>query len=448
VNVELNGKHVVVVGLGSSGLAAARLCVAHGAHVTGTDAKALAELPVEASELGIELVTGGHDGVDFLAADLVIVSPGVPELEVLLPAERAGIEVIGELELASRFVRAPVLCVGGTNGKSTVTTLLAELLRAAGQSVFCGGNLGTPLSAAVGGTYDAAVVEVSSFQLERVPTFHPAVSVLLNITEDHLDRYPSFEVYARAKGNAFAQQGPDDLAVVPAGDSLCEAEARRGLGRLVRFGAGGDYQIGGHCVIEAVTGETFDVESSGLHGAHNVANAAAAIAVARSRAVTSDQLRDGLRAFRPLPHRMTLAGKLASVTFYDDSKGTNVGASVTALDGVREPRAVLIAGGRDKLGSYEPLAAALARKGRAIVLIGEAADRIEAAVGHVTPVRRASSMPEAVRTAFGLARPGDAVLLSPACSSFDMFESYADRGDQFVAAVEALVLERTAKVKP
>jgi UDP-N-acetylmuramoylalanine--D-glutamate ligase len=448
VNVELEGKCVVIVGLGTSGLAAARLCLERGARVIGTDAKPLGELPAEASELGIELCAGGHDAVDFLRADLVVVSPGVPRLEVLDRAERAGVEVVGELELASRFVRAPILCVGGTNGKSTVTTLLGDLLRAAGQSVFSGGNLGTPLAGAVGERFDALVVEVSSFQLERAPTFHPAVSILLNITEDHLDRYPSFQAYARAKGNAFALQGPRDLAVVPAGDSLCEAEARRGLGRVVRFGKGGDYETRGQLVVEVATGETFDAASGNLHGAHNVSNAAAAIAAARSRGATGDQIRQGLRAFRPLAHRMALVAKFGGVAFFDDSKGTNVGASVTALEGVLEARAVLIAGGRDKLGSYEPLAAALARKGRAAVLIGEAADRIEAAVGHVLPVRRASTMVEAVEAAFELARPGDAVLLSPACSSFDMFKSYADRGDQYVAAVQALIHRRAGEVRP
>lgn len=446
--MELKGKRVVVVGLGSSGLAAARLCLGRGARVIGTDAKPLTDLPPEAFALGIELVAGGHDPVDFRSTDLVVVSPGVPPLEVLARAERDGVEVIGEMELASRFIRAPLLCVGGTNGKSTVTTLLGELLRATGQSVFCGGNLGTPLADVVAGDYDVMVIEVSSFQLERAPTLHPAVSVLLNITEDHLDRYSSFEAYARAKGNAFAQQGPEDLAIIPTGDSLCEAEARRGLGRLVRFGQGGDYEMRGRCVFEVATGEIYDAESAGLHGAHNVGNAAAAIAAARSRGMTADQVREGLRAFRPLPHRMARVGNLEGVTFYDDSKGTNVGASVTALDGVPESRAVLIGGGRDKLGSYEPLAAALARKGRAAVLIGEAAARIEAAVGHVVPVRRAGSMPAAVRMAFELARPGDAVLLSPACSSFDMFRSYADRGNQFVTAVQALVRARTREVEP
>ncbi|MBN1611747.1 MAG: UDP-N-acetylmuramoyl-L-alanine--D-glutamate ligase [Polyangiaceae bacterium] len=446
--MELEGKCVVVVGLGTSGLAAARLCLGRGARVIGTDAKPRGELPAEASELGIELCAGGHEGVDWLGADLVVVSPGVPPLGALERAERAGIEVIGELELGCRFVQAPILCVGGTNGKSTVTTLLGDLLQAAGQTVFCGGNLGRPLAGAAGAPFDAAVVEVSSFQLERAPSFHPVVGILLNITEDHLDRYPSFQAYARAKGNAFAQQEPGDLAIVPAGDSLCEAEARRGLGRLVRFGNGGDYEVRGQLVVEVATGETFDAGSASLNGAHNVSNAAAAIAAARSRGATADQIREGLRAFRPLPHRMALAAQFEGIAFYDDSKGTNVGASVTALDGVLESRAVLIAGGRDKLGSYEPLAAALARKGRAAVLIGEAADRIEAAVCHVLPVRRAASIVEAVQAAFELARPGDAVLLSPACSSFDMFDSYADRGNQFVAAVQALVRERTGKVRP
>lgn len=433
-------KRVIVVGLGKSGVAAARLCLAQGHSVTGTDSAPLSRLE-EACSLGIPIQADGHEGVDFEHADLVVVSPGVPAIPGLERAQRAGVEVIGEVELASRFLAAPILAVGGTNGKSTTTTLLGTLLAWAGLRVFVGGNLGTPASAAVGRGWDAVVLEVSSFQLERAATFRPKVSILLNITEDHLDRYSSFAAYAQAKGNAFARQLADDVAVVPHGDALCAEQARRGRGRLIRFGVEGEFVIEGTTIAERDGGERYELSGTRLYGRHNHANAAAAIAAARQLGISPEAIRNGLAAFEPLPHRMALAGALRGVRFYDDSKGTNVGAAVTALHGLLEPRGVLIAGGRDKQGSYAPLVDALVEKGRAVVVLGEAADRIAEAVGARLPVARVTTMEEAVRTALSLAEPGDAVLLSPACSSFDMFKSYAERGDVFVRAVEALAAE-------
>jgi UDP-N-acetylmuramoylalanine--D-glutamate ligase len=437
--MELEGKRVIIVGLGKSGVAAARLCVRAGADVIGNDRKTAERLGDGVRELGIELVLGGHDTVPFAEADLVVVSPGVPVIAELERAERAGTKVIGELELASRFTSAPILCVGGTNGKSTTTTLLGELLTASGLNVFVGGNLGTPLCEAIGNTWDALVLEVSSFQLERAPTFHPVISVLLNVTEDHLDRYPSFQAYADAKGNAFVNQTEADTAIVGS-DPECERQARRGEGRLLRYGwnPDADYVIENRSIVERSSRTQFDLGPVNLHGRHNLENAAAAIAAARSFGAGAETLHSGLSRFQPLPHRMALAGTVGGVSFYDDSKGTNVGASVTALLGLPEPRVVLIAGGRDKHGSYAALADALSAKGRALVVIGEAAERIAAAVQGRVPVEQARSMPEAVRRAHALARPGDAVLLSPACSSFDMFENYADRGDRFVQAVREL----------
>jgi len=437
--MELNGKRVVVVGLGRSGVAAAKLCLARGARVTATDSAPPEKLSAEARALGGELVLGGHDAVDFMGAQLIVVSPGVPDFPELSQAERAGVEVIGELELATRFIDAPIVAIGGTNGKSTTTTLVGDMFAAGGLNAFVGGNLGTPAADAVGKNFDVVVLEVSSFQLERAPRFEPRVSVLLNITEDHLDRYPSFLAYAEAKGNAFANQSPDDYAIVPEGDADCLAQAKRGRGQIVRFGDYGDYVISGRTVNESRTGEVFDLTSSALHGRHNLDNAAAAIAAARALDLSPTAIRRALANFRPLPHRMTRVASIRGVNFYDDSKGTNVGAAVTALRGLSETRGVLIAGGRDKQGSYEPLVSALEAKGRALVVLGEAAERIAAAVGTRLPVLRATSMEDAVVKAFSRAEPGDAVLLSPACSSFDMFKSYAERGDRFVAAVEQLV---------
>lgn len=436
--MELGGKRVIVVGLGKSGLSAARLCQRRGARVLGTDASPAEKLPKELGGAGLELALGGHAGVDFSAADLVVVSPGVPPLPELARAEQAGVEVIGEMELAARFIGAPIVAIGGTNGKSTTTTLVARMLEATGKRIFAGANLGAPACDAVEGGFDVVVFEVSSFQLERAPKFSPKVSVLLNISEDHLDRYSSYQEYANAKGNAFVNQGAEDTAVVPVGDAACLAQARRGRGKLSTFGAGGDYDVLGRQVVERASGESFSLAGVDLHGRHNLDNAAAAIAAVRALGVAPAAIAAGLAVFHPLHHRMALVRELGRVRFYDDSKGTNVGAAVTALAGLEEPKAVLIAGGRDKLGSYGPLVEALQKKGRAVVVIGEAASRIADAVGGRVPVARAASMAEAVRVARSLAEPGDAVLLSPACSSYDMFADYVDRGNQFAAAVNAL----------
>lgn len=438
----LQGKRVVVVGLGKSGIAAARLCLAEGASVLGTDRAPLEALAAPARELGIPIVSGELSAAGLERADLIVLSPGVPWQPELDAAARAGVPVIGELDLASRRLTAPIVAVGGTNGKSTTTTLVGELLSAAGRRVFVGGNLGTPASEAVGRDYDVIVLEVSSFQLERAPSFRPKVSILLNVTEDHLDRYPSFEAYADAKGNAFVNQTSEDIAVVPLGDALAERQARRGRGRVVRFGGDGDYAIEADGIVERASGARFPLLETRLFGHHNWQNAAAAIAASRALGVAPEPIRAAIAAFTPLPHRMALAGTVRGVRFYDDSKGTNVGAAVTALLGLTEPRGVLIAGGRDKHGSYAPLVDALERKGRAVVVLGEAAERIADAVGDRLPVVRVSSMGEAVRAAFEFAHAGDAVLLSPACSSFDMFASYAERGDAFTAAVRELAAER------
>jgi UDP-N-acetylmuramoylalanine--D-glutamate ligase len=391
--------------------------------------------------LGIELAAGGHQAAGLDTADVIVLSPGVPAFPELTAAARAGVEVIGELELASRLVHAPVLAVGGTNGKSTATSLLAALLEAAGLRVFAGANLGRPAAEATEDAYDVIVWEVSSFQMEHVPTFRPKISVLLNVSEDHLDRYSGFAAYATAKGNAFANQAEGDVAIVPAGDAICLQQAQRGQARIVTFGTDADYAVQADAILEVETGTRFSLADARLFGRHNRENAAAAIAAARAFGVDADAVRQGLGVFRPLPHRMALAGSVRGVTFYDDSKATNVGAAVTALLGLSESRAVLIAGGRDKHGSYAPLVDALGQKARSVVVLGEAADRIASAVRDRVPVLRAASIAEAVRLSFEAAAPGDAVLLSPACSSLDMFSSYAERGDAFVSGVQQLSVE-------
>jgi UDP-N-acetylmuramoylalanine--D-glutamate ligase len=449
VSVEVAGKRAVVVGLGKSGVSAALLLVSRGASVVANDKAPRERLSPEALALepaGVELAVGGHDGVDWPTRDLVVVSPGVPAFEGLARAEAAGVPVVGELELASWYLGgADVVAITGSNGKSTTTMLAFEVLRRARPRVWVGGNLGTPLADAAltqaTAPFDAFVVEVSSFQAERIPTLRARAAALLNLSPNHLDRYPSYEAYCAAKGNLFVPQREGDVAVGPAGDRAVLRELARGAGRVVTFGRGGDVEVTADAIVDHVRGERYERALLRLSGEHNAANAAAAIALVAPLGASPAHVREALASFEGLPHRNVLVTTARGVRYYDDSKSTSVGASVAALEGLAEQRVVLIAGGRDKQGSYAPLALALRRKGRALVLLGEAAPLIEAAARGAVPIVRASTMEEAVALARSLAEPGDAVLLSPACSSFDMFRDYHHRGQAFVAAVRALEAE-------
>jgi UDP-N-acetylmuramoylalanine--D-glutamate ligase len=438
--IDLKSKRVTVIGLGASGLAAARLCLARGAVVTLGDARADVPAAAELAAAGAKLALGDH-ALALADAELVVLSPGVPPFAELALAEGRGAEIVSEVELATRaLVRpAPIVAVGGTNGKSTVTTLLGELLSAGGRRVFIGGNLGEPLSAHADEELDLIVLEVSSYQMERVRTFAPRAALLLNLSPDHLDRYAGMAEYAAAKGNAFARQTPADLAVVPFGDEGCLAQARRGGGRVVTFGVEpqADVVVAADHILHRGLGARFSLAQLRLRGAHNALNVAAALAVAIDLGVDAAFVASVLSTFEGLAHRMAYVAEVGGVRFYDDSKGTNVGASVTALLGLAEPKAVIILGGRDKGGTYAPLVDALRARARAAVLVGEAAPLLADAIGDAVPTARAATMAEAVDQAATFARPGDAVLLSPACSSFDMFRDYKERGDVFVAAVHA-----------
>lgn len=441
--MQLAGKSVTIVGMGVSGVAAAELCLRRGARVLGLDQRPRGELSPAAQRLPVEIL-GGVDVRELLrgslgqGVDCVVLSPGVDLGPVLGLALDAGCEVIGELELGARCARAPLCAVGGTNGKSTTTELIGAMLKQAGRRVFCGGNLGTPLSAVVDGEWDELVVEVSSFQLERAPSFRPHVAVLLNITDDHLDRHGTFAAYAAAKGNAFANQTSEDVAVAPSGDATVLEQVRRGRARVVQFGAGGDYALTGSGVLEVGSGHTFELAGTALGARHNQLNAAAAIAAARARGAGVEPVERALSEYRALPHRLAFVQEVRGVRFYDDSKATNVGAAVAAIGSISETKVVLIAGGKGKEGSYEPLARELEVRGRAAVLIGEAAEALSRALAEHVACEHARTLEAAVERAYQLAQPGDAVLLAPACASFDMFRSYADRGERFVSAVRAL----------
>jgi UDP-N-acetylmuramoylalanine--D-glutamate ligase len=369
---DLNGKRVVVVGLGLSGIAACRLLASRGAKVVGTDSKSPEAASPEVKALeqaGVTLALGGHAAARLPEAAVVVVSPGVPAFPELEEAERAGVPIWSEVELAVRAVnesadaagrrRPRLVAIGGTNGKSTVTSLVGALLERAGLRTFTGGNLGEPLAAHADEAFDALVLEVSSFQMERVDAFHPEVSVLLNVTPDHLDRYPSIEAYANAKGAAFLLQTETDLAVVPFDDAVCMAQAARGGARVVTFGIGGVVDVRADAVVDHRARVTYPRSRLGLQGGHNALNVAAAVAAVGPFGLDPKLIEEVLEGFRGLPHRMALVGEVAGIRYYDDSKGTNVGATVTAVRGIVEPKVVLVAGGRDKGGSYEPLVEAL-----------------------------------------------------------------------------------------
>jgi UDP-N-acetylmuramoylalanine--D-glutamate ligase len=451
---ELQDKNVLIVGLGRSGLAAACVAVTRGARVIVTDSRDAAALHDAVAKLpdGVTKELGGHKTETFVAADLIVVSPGVPRMSALDAAAKAGVRITGEMEFASGFINGSIVAITGTNGKSTTTTLCGSIVRASGYPTFVGGNLGEPLSLAVG-TRAAEpggflVVEASSFQLETLETFHPRIAVLLNVTPDHLDRYSDFDAYAGAKAKIFARQGASDFAVVNADDLVARRCVEGFAARQVLFSTSGKRREGGWLEGDALCIrlpggdiERYPTNNPSLVGRHNHENALAALLAGRLSGATPSEARRSLLEFRALAHRMELVAEARGVEYYDDSKGTNVGAVAAALSGFPRP-VVLIAGGRDKGGDYAPLAQTFARVGRAAVLIGEAADRIAESFRSVMPdekIFRALTLEEAVEKASSIAVRGDAVVLSPACSSFDMFRDYAHRAEVFRTAVRAIV---------
>ncbi len=438
----------MVIGLGLSGLAVVRFLADRGAHVRVNDKRDAAALGASASDavaLGAEMVLGGHPDDAFEGLDLIVVSPGVPPLPQLEAAEARGVEVVSEVELAARFIEAPIVAITGTNGKSTVTMLIGQMCRRLDRPVFIGGNLGQPMIEAIG--TDAAseggivVVELSSFQLERVSEMKAHVAVLLNVTPDHLDRYPSFEAYAKAKGRIFERQEADDFAVLPA-DAPNLLELAQDGGKIVLFGGiNGEVRVLDGALVDSGGTLRFPTSELRLRGTHNVSNACAAALGARLMGVHAEDIAAVLREFDGLPHRMQYLRTVEGVEYIDDSKATNVGAAVASIEGLAgsEGKIVLIAGGVDKGGSYQPLRDRMIEAGRAVVVLGEAAPLLERAfAGSAIELRRSESMEDAVIKASSLAQPGDTVLLAPACSSFDMFRSYAERGDVFQQAVRTL----------
>lgn len=469
---ERDVRWALVYGLGLSGRAASRLLLALGARVVGVDAR-----PAEALELGglsgqtgFELRAGGEPEELPAAVDVVVVSPGVPlDRPLLAQARRRGVPVLAEVELAFPFLDGPLVGITGSNGKSTTTALAGSMLRAGGFEVSVCGNIGTPLSAEV----DAAVVasgpfeeggrgagpvpdpgrersgrvyvaELSSFQLQAIHRLRPRAAALLNLAADHLDRHGGLEAYSAAKRRIFEHQEPGDVAVVNADDPLVRdtvVRARRRSFSLVapvedgcflEPGADGP-RVVERGVVEDPGGavELFRPEDSPLAGEHNLANAMAAALLARALGVAPEACRRGLADFRGLPHRMERVAEAGGVAWYDDSKGTNPAATLGCLAGLADGSVHLILGGRNKGADFRELAPAVARKARRVYLIGEAAGELEEALDGAAPLVRAGTLEAAVSRAAAEVRPGEVVLLSPACASFDQFRDFNDRGDAF-----------------
>ena len=441
---------VAVIGLGISGRAAVRYLLACGAGVVVSDSRSeerfLAQEGDFLQETGIAWEAGGHTPDFFRGVDLVFVSPGVPlDLPLLGELKGRGVGILGELALAAPVLQEPVIAITGTNGKTTVTTLIGELLRTAGKEVFVGGNIGTPLLNHLmhGPEADAVVLEVSSFQLDTAGEFRPDIALLLNITPDHLDRHGSLDGYTRAKMKIFGRQEAADTAVLNGDDPLCRRLVPEIGGRVLLFGHDRDCdaRIERNKVILRWQGEeVYDLSGSRLANATGLLNAAAALLAARSAGCSAEQIRTGLMAFQPLHHRMEEVAEVGGVLYYDDSKATNTGAVLSALAQI-DGKVILIAGGRDKGDDYPLLRESVRQKVRRVILIGESAALIEKALAGTAPLARAASMDEAVEMARRSAEPGDAVLLSPACASFDMFKSYVHRGEVFAAAVGRLRME-------
>ncbi len=449
-SLDKSGVKVLVVGLGVSGRAVCALLRTQGAEVVATDIRDRAAFNGALDSLekaGCKLRLGRHLVEDFTQADTIIVSPGIPlDIEPLEAARRMGREIIGEMEWAWRRVDLPVIGVTGTNGKTTTTALIGKMVELAGRMPFVGGNIGTPLSQwlADGGKADLLVLEISSFQLDTAPGFRPDAAIVLNVTEDHLDRYENFRAYIDSKFSIFGRQLPGDYAIVNGDDPLCRERISQIPGKVLIFSTSdpsANARVVGDSIRLTIPGrEAFDLDLSGakLKGAHNRENIMAAALAASAMGVPQSAIREAVDTFGGFSHRVEWVRTWRGIDFYDDSKGTNTGAVVKALEGFDRPVNLLL-GGRDKLGSYDPIARALEGRGGAVLAYGEAGPRIYEQLREKIRVARlfpdlGSAFAEAVR----LASPGEVILLSPACSSFDQYESYSQRGDHFKKLVAEL----------
>jgi len=445
----LEGKRVLVVGLARTGIGVVRFLAEHRAGVMVTDIQAADELRPYLSEItGLNVGTelGEHRIETFLNSDLIVVSPGIPlSIEPIAAAREKGIEVISEIELACRFIRDPIIGVTGTNGKTTTTILLGDVLKVSGKKVFVGGNVGNPLIDCAGrGKWDYVVAEISSFQLEGIHEFRPHIALMLNITEDHLDRYPHYEEYTEAKFRIFLNQRSSDFAVLNADDGTINAMSSEIRARRWFFSLTSPLKVGAFfnrdsLIYRDAKGkvERFKLANVPLRGIHNIENMLSVVATAKICSCPQESIQTALESFRGLPHRLEFVRELDGVGFYNDSKGTNVGSVVKSLMSFQEP-IILIAGGKDKGGDYGPLKGIVKERVKRLILIGEARQRLAKALGKSVPTTEADTLEEAVHRAFDQSKHGDVVLLSPACSSFDMFRDYEERGNLFKEIVHEL----------
>ncbi|HHL35136.1 MAG TPA: UDP-N-acetylmuramoyl-L-alanine--D-glutamate ligase [Desulfobulbaceae bacterium] len=456
--MELAGiQKAVVVGLGMSGMAAIRFFRDRGIEVAVSEYRPLADLAGEERAMIRELAheTGGHSEQFVLQGDCIVPSPGVPlDLPVLQAARTASIPIVGELALAAGMFSVPVIGVTGSNGKTTVTSLIGTLLRTCGYRPFVGGNIGNPLLSALTrrDEYDVQVLELSSFQLDLAGEFRPDIGLLLNLTPDHLDRHGTMEAYVRAKMGMFRHQGPQDYAILGGDDPLVIQQAENIRASVATFGHGEQRQA--HIVDDEIYVDLpgrgsgcFSLAGTGLDSPVNRLNAAAAILAVISFGAKERCVDDGLQAFVPAEHRMTRVAEIRGVVFINDSKATNVGAMAAALKSC-PIGVVLIAGGRDKQGDFRELREIVRARVAHMLCIGEAAAMLEEVFGDLTRVERAADMQTAVARGAVLAKPGQIVLLAPGCASFDMFSDYKERGRVFTAAVHALMdMENTENME-
>jgi UDP-N-acetylmuramoylalanine--D-glutamate ligase len=450
--LNVDGKKVLIIGAARSGIAAAKFLQQRGAVVALNDQKALEQWSPDAKalkEIGVGLMAGEVPSWLLDQLDLVVVSPGVPaNIIPIRYAERAGAEVIGEIELASRYLKGKVIAITGSNGKTTTTSLIGELLRDAGFNVQVGGNIGKPLISLVEASKDDSwtVVEVSSFQLETIKQFHPAIAVVLNVTPNHMDRYGSFKDYAAAKHRIFMNQVASDVAVLNADDATVSSWENGLRARVIKFSTKEELERGlflrGSDLIVRNDGEqrVLRADEMKLRGLHNVENVLAALAAGTSAGARVESMRETVKRFEPVEHRLEFVREINDVKFYNDSKATSVDATLKALEAFSEDpgKVILILGGRGKKAPYAPLSDLIKRKVRKLVLIGEDAETIATELGECASFDRASDMKDAIARSFQAAVPGDVVLLAPACASFDMFDSFEHRGKVFKEEVQRL----------
>lgn len=447
--MQLADKKIAVIGMGKTGIAAAVFLGGSGASVVAVDEKPRDQWGGEFEQIAGQswLAVGRYDETSLNGVDLVVPSPGIPPRHPLLTAaQQKKIPILSEIELAYRFIRAPIIAVTGTNGKTTTTTLLGEILAQAGKKVLVGGNIGNPLVEYAGAaqTADFIVAEISSFQLQWIKTFRPHVAILLNITCDHVNYHGSFEEYRRMKGRIFENQRENDLAILNAGDPNQEGLDSSMRAGVIRFSSGRPLRPGLFLQQDSLVysrsdgpDERYPLGMIALPGLHNAENVMAAVAAARFCGCSVESIVEAVSQFRGLPHRIEFAGEKRAVKFYDDSKGTNVDAVVRALQTFSSP-VILLLGGRDKDGNFDALQPLLGAKTKQVVLFGEARDQIEPQLGKTTPIAKEETLKAAILRAYQDAEPGDIVLLSPGCASFDAFANYKERGNHFKEVVRNL----------